>query len=102
MKAFCLGVLVLIAVLAQVMVSSAQAESKKDQCPAQLEQARATVQTGAVNENLLENEVNQKRKQIASLGLQLQQERQAHAETKKAMAKLQSATDATKAATPKE
>lgn len=100
MKSIIMGFGVGLAVLLSALTVQAQAAPKGDQCPAQLQAANNVLKANAVNENLLESEVNQKRKQVAALGMQLQEERQAHDQTKKALAKLQET--AKKPETPKE
>lgn len=72
------------------------AQESKDQCPEKLYQAQASVKDLSITESLLETEVNQKRKQVATLGRQLQEERIAHEATKKALAKAQSKPEAEK------
>lgn len=66
-----------------------KAPSGKQAQSAQVQEMQNALKDSAVTVNLLENELNQKRKQVASLGRQLQEERQAHAETRKALSKLQ-------------
>ena len=66
----------------------AQGEDKA--CQTKLEEARTLLKDASITENLLESELSQKRKQVASLGRQLQEERKAHEETRTRLAKYQS------------
>ncbi len=96
MKAIFMGLVAMAVLCFSVLTVQAQAAPKGDQCQEKLQSANNVLRTQAVTENMLEAEVKQKRSQVASLGLQLQEERQAHEQTKKALAKLQGAADATK------
>ena len=100
MKGLFLGCCVVVALAVSVVTVQAQAAPKGEQCQEKLQSANTVLRTQAVTENMLEAEVKQKRSQVASLGLQLQEERQAHEQTKKALAKLQGAAESTKKVEP--
>lgn len=103
MKLTFTSILAVTVLFVSVLTVQAQAAPKADQCPEKLQSANTVLRTQAVTENLLESEIKVKRGQVASLGLQLQEERQAHLETKKALAKLQNAAKSTeKTDAPKE
>lgn len=82
------GVLFLVYALGTSFADD-KAPSGKQAKSAQMQEVQTALKDASVTVNLLENELNQKRKQVASLGRQLQEERQAHAETRNALAKLQ-------------
>jgi len=80
---FVVGILCML-----MMTVPVQAQDAKPDVAAQLQEARTALKDRTITVQLMDQELMQKREQVASLGRQLQEERQAHQDTKKALAKM--------------